>query len=276
MKKLLLLFLSIQCLLCTAQSADRIIFDVRYKPSTDYSQTIEQISETTIKYGGSPEMLERLATNGMENPMVITKQSTMESLLQTKKQDANGNFPLTITMLNTLSEDGKVIIPNGTIIYGKGTNGKLPTLDSIVSKDMDSGIKKMLLEMMQGTFSQMSFPVREVKIGESFSSETPLSIPIAGYTLNMGITTNYKLLNIINGIAELDIVQTYTMDSQILDQKLKATGSGKGRMFYDVKNNFYERYQVDTEMEMNAPLEQFDFTVKSKSGLTQTIRIQSK
>ena len=126
---------------------------------------------------------------------------------------------------------------------------------------------------MQSTFSQLNFPERQVKIGESFSIESPLSIPIAGVTIEITMTTNYHLLRINNGIADFDVSQVYTLKTIIAKYTVNATGSGQGKLFYDVSNNYYLKYQTDNEMEMNLKLDQFDLHLKNKSGFVQTSEI---
>lgn len=63
--------------------------------------------------------------------------------------------------INTTSNDGKKSIPDGTLIYGVGTIDDLPRLDSIVSKNLDENYKKALLQTLQSTFSQLSFPEKK-------------------------------------------------------------------------------------------------------------------
>jgi hypothetical protein len=249
---------------------DGLIFKVQYNPETKYSQTIEQISHYDMKYSGSEEFLRKLKDKGVQNPTITDKVSMIESVLKTGKSTEGTNFPLTIEFVKTTSSDGKKEIPDGTLIYGHGSIGNMPTLDSIVSNGLDEGVKKTLLQAMQSIFSQLSFPEKKIKVGESFSIESPLSIPIAGVTIEMEITTNYKLLSITNEIADFDVSQVFTMKSTITNYNFKATGSGKGKLLYDVSNNCNLKYQIDTEIGMNMKLDNFDLDINSKSGFIQT------
>ena len=270
MRKIILQLLTLTLLSCNSQSQDLLKFKVQYKPETKYSQTIEQTSHSDMKYSGSEEFLQKLKDKGVQNPTITDKVSKIESVFTTGKLTDGTNFPLTMEFIKTTSSDGKKEIPDGTLIYGHGSIGNMPTLDSIVSSGLDEEFKKTLLQAMQSTFSQLSFPEKKVKIGESFSRESPLSIPIAGVTVEMAITTTYKLLSITNGIADFDVSQIYTMKSTITKYTIKATGSGKGKLLYDVSNNYYLKYQIDTEMGMNMKLDNFDLDLNSKSGFIQT------
>jgi hypothetical protein len=273
MRKIILLLLTLTQISCNSQTKDGLTFKVQYKPETKYSQTIVQTSHSDMKYSGSEEFLQKLKDKGVQNPTITDKKSKIESVFKTGKLTDGTNFPLTMEFVKTTSSDGKKDIPDGTLIYGHGSIGNMPTLDSIVSDGLDGEFKKTLLQAMQSTFSQLSFPEKKVKVGESFSRESPLSIPIAGVTIEMTITTNYKLLSITNGIANFDVSQVYTMKSTITKYTIKATGSGKGKLLYDVVNNYYLKYQIDTEMGMNVKLDNFDLDLNSKSGFIQTTEI---
>jgi len=270
MRKIILLLLTLTEISCNSQTKDELTFKVQYKPETKYSQTIEQTSHSEMTYSGSEEFLQKLKDKGVQNPTITDNTSKIESVFKTGELSDGTNFPLTMEFVKTTSSDGKKDIPDGTIIYGHGSIGNLPTLDSIVSNGLDEEFKKTLLQAMQSTFSQLSFPEKRVKVGENFSRESPLSIPIAGVTVEMTITTNYKLLSITNGIGDFDVSQVYTMKSTITKYPIKATGSGKGKLLYDVSNNYYLKYQIDTEMGMNMKLDNFDLDLNSKSGFIQT------
>ena len=149
----------------------------------------------------------------------------------------------------------------------------MPTLDSIVSKELDEEFKKTMLQTMQATFSQINIPERNVKIGDVFDIDTPLSLPIASIQLEMTITTNYKLLSIKNDIADFDINQVYTMKTNTDKFPITATGTGKGKLLYDIVNNFNLKYQIEMEMSANVKIEQIELDITSITKLAQTAKI---
>lgn len=270
MKKISLQILIVTAFSFTSQSQDSLIFKVQYSPETNYAQTIEQTTHSNIKYLGSDEFLKNIKDKGISNPTITDKTSTIQTLFKTGKLTNKTDFPLTIEFLKTTSSDGKQEIPDGTLIYGHGSISSLPSLDSIVASGLDEEIKKVVLQTMQSTLSQLSLPEKRVKVGESFSTDTPLSIPIAGVTLDMTITTNYKLLSITNGIANIDISQVYTMKTTITEHTMQGTGSGKGKLSYDTLKNYYLNYQINTEMNMTLQLDNFGLDLTSKSGFVQS------
>lgn len=257
-------------------SQNELTLKIRYSPETNYSQTIEQTSENDITYSGSKEFLQKIKDKGIQNPTVTNSTSTIKSIFKTGKLNSKNFFSLTMEFLNSTNNDGKQIIPDGTIIYWYGTVDNMPKLDSIVSKDLDNKFKKELLQTMQNTFSQISFPDRKLKIGESFSQETPLSIPVLSTTIEMTMLTNYKLISIEDNLGNLEVSQNYTMKSKISNNDIVATGSGKGKIVYDIKNNFFLKHQTNGEIEMNVKMKDINVKVKSKNTFMQDVIISKK
>ncbi len=276
MERIILLFIMLAQLSCASQYQQGLIFRVQYKPETKYSQTIEQTSQSEIKYIGSKEFLQTLKDKNILNPTITKSHSIIEAIVSTGKLIDGMYFPLRMEFIKTTSNDGKTIIPNGTIIYGKSTVGNVPTLDSITSTGLNEEYKKVILQTMRGAFAQIKFPDKKLKVGDEFTIDSPLSIPIAEATVEMAITTNYKLISILNGIADFDISQVYAMKSKVIKYPIKATGNGKGKLLYDIANNFWRKYQIETEMEMNTTFDNFKLDTRSSGSLTQTTVITTK
>jgi hypothetical protein len=276
MKYKILISLILVSISFNTYSQDELILKIKYTPETNYSQTIVQTSENNITYSGSNEILQKIKDKGIQNPTTTNSSSTIKSDFKTGKLNNKNFFPLTMEFLNTINSDGKQIIPNGTIIYGHGTVDNMPKLDSIVSKDLDNKFKKELLQSMQSAFSQISFPVKKLKIGESFSQETPLSMPVLGNTIEMTILTNYKLISIENNLGNFEVSQIYTMKTNISNNDIVATGSGKGKIVYDIKNNFFLKYLTDGEIEMDIKMKDISIKMKSKNTFIQDVIISKK
>lgn len=268
---LLLLFIAIQ--LSVAQTKNEFQFKIQYNPETKYDQTLDQTSYLEMKYAGEADFMQTLKDKGVQNPTIINNHSIIESVMKTGKLTNKTYFPLTIEFLKTTNSDNKTQIPDGTIIYGKGTLGNMPTLDSIVSEGLNEEFKKGILETMKATFAQINIPERKVKVGDVFDIDTPLSIPVANVQMDMTITTTYKLLSIKNNIADFDVSQVYTMKTNTTKFPMNATGTGKGKLLYDVVNNFNLKYQIDMEMSANMKIEKIELDIKSKTGMIQSAKI---
>lgn len=278
MKKipLLLLLLATQFSIAQNRSKNEFQFKIQYNPETKYDQIIDQSSHLEMKYSGDPEMIQTLKDRGLENPTISDNHSVIESVFKTGKLMDKTSFPLTIEFVKSSNTNDKMIIPNGTIIYGKGSIDTMPTLDSIVSNGLSDELKKAILQTIQATFTQINIPERTVKVGEVFSLDTPLSIPVAGMQLDMTIATTYKLLSIQNNVADFDVSQTYLMKMNTTKFPMTATGTGKGKLLYDVVHNFNLNYQMDMEMAANAKIEKIELDILSKTKYIQTAKISKK
>lgn len=156
MKNILLLFLISFPLFNYGQSAAKILdFKIGYSPQTSYNQVVEQTSDTELHYIASDELLEKLKTQGVQNPTLAKTVTLMESVFKTGKIEKDGNFPVVIEFLKTTNSENKVVIPNGTLIYGKATTSTMPKLDSVVSKELDESFKKIFFKRFKVCFRRL-------------------------------------------------------------------------------------------------------------------------
>lgn len=276
MKKTLLLFLISLPLFNYGQSSKDILdFKIGYAPQTSYKQVIEQSSDTELLYIASDEILEKLKSTGVQNPTLAKSITIMESVFKTGKTEKDGNFPVVIEFVKTTNSEDKTIIPNGTLIYGKASSSSMPKLDSVVSKEMDEPYKKQLLQTVQSMFSQIALPEKKMKIGEAFTQVTPLTIPLAGTSIEMEITTIYKLINMTSEIANFDIVQQYIAKIAFEEGKFNITadGNGKGKLVYDIPQHFATKFVLDIGLNFEVKQDLFSLKLKSNSGFNQAVQI---
>lgn len=273
MKKLFLFIFISVTFLNYSQSNKILDFKAGYSPQTNYYQTTFNSSDYEVLYSGSEKFLETLKQNEVPNPTKIKNVFNLETLSKTGTSDKNGTFPITIEYLKSHDANGKTIIPDGTLLFGKATFSTMPQMDSIVSKDMEESFKNVIFQTVQSTFSQLVMPQKKLKIGESFTQENPLTLPIAGINIEMQITTTYNLKSMNSKNAFFDITQTYTMKMSDTRFETSGSGIGKGNLIYDIPNHFINENNL--EMDFNLNLKHTDFTLdlKSKSDFKQTTKI---
>ena len=273
MKNTLLLFLISFPIFSYGQSSKILDFKAGYSPETAYNQITSNASDYEVLYAGSEKFLENLKQNGVVNPTKIKNSFNLETLSKTGKSDKNGNFPITIEYQKSIDVNGKTIIPNGTLLYGKTSSSTMPEMDSIVSKGMDENFKNIIFQTVKSTFSQLVMPQKKLKIGESFIQESPLTLPIAGINIEMVITTTYNLKSMNSKNAFFDITQTYTMKMSDSRFETNGAGLGKGDLIYDIPNHFITENTL--VMDFNLDLKSTDFTLqlKSKSDFKQTSEV---
>ncbi|MFB3388818.1 hypothetical protein [Flavobacterium sp. LAR06] len=273
MKNTLLLFLISFPVFNYGQSNQILDFKAGSSPETTYNQTTSNSSDYEVLYSGSEKFLENLKQNGIVNPTKIKNSFNLETLSKTGKTDKSGNFPITIEYLKSIDANGKTIIPNGTLLYGKTSSSTMPEMDSIVSKGMEESFKNIIFQTVKSTFSQLVMPQKKLKIGESFIQESPLTLPIAGINIEMQITTTYSLKSMNSKNAFFDITQTYTMKMSDSRFETNGAGIGKGDLIYDIPNHFITGNTL--VMDFNLDLKSTDFTLqlKSKSDFKQTSEV---
>ncbi|SHM85910.1 hypothetical protein SAMN05444366_4360 [Flavobacterium saccharophilum] len=273
MKNILLLFLISFPFFNYGQSNQILDFKPGYSLETIYRQATSNSSDYEVVYSGNEKFLENLKQNGIVNPTKIKNSFNLETLSKTGKTDKSGNFPITIEYLKSIDANGKTIIPNGTLLYGKTSSSTMPEMDSIVSKGMEESFKNIIFQTVKSTFSQLVMPQKKLKIGESFIQESPLTLPIAGINIEMQITTTYRLKSMNSKNAFFDITQTYTMKMSDSRFETNGAGIGKGDLIYDIPNHFITGNTL--VMDFNLDLKSTDFTLqlKSKSDFKQTSEI---
>lgn len=273
MKQLFFLLFICTTTLSHGQSNQILDFKAGYAPETNYLQTTINSSDYEVMYSGSETFLETLKNSKVQNPSKIKTVFNLETVSKTGKSDKSGNFPITIEYLKSVDLDGKTIIPNGTLIYGKASLSTMPEIDSIVSKDMEEDFKNTVFQMVKNTFSQLALPHKKLKIGESFTQESPLTLPIAGINIEMQITTVYNLKSINAKNAFFDVTQTYTM--KMSDNRFETNGSGigKGNLIYDIPNHFISENNLEMDFTLGLKHTDFALDLKSKSDFKQTSTI---
>jgi len=255
---------------------DSIDFKIEYKPETKYSQTTERSSQTEISYSGPEISLQRLKARGIKNPTMSDKKIRKEALLNTGKLADGISFPCTYEVIRTINSDGKKDISDGAIFKGRCLVGKMPQFYSVKLDGLDEKYTTSLIQNLQNSFSQLDLPEKKLKIGEQFSVENPLSIPMEGSTVEMLVTTSYKLNSISNGTASFAVSQNYAMNPTLMDNSFHGTGNGKGELIYDIANQIALKNTLTTEIDINKKLDSFDFQLKAKSESVQTTTIAGK
>lgn len=245
-----------------------MVLKTHYTPQTTYNQTITQVNHSSVTYVGKQDFLESLKARGVENPTISADSSVINIVMRTGNQQQNKTFEVELEYISSLRSDGTSFIPDGTTVFGNATNSKME-LDSVYSPDLDESLKKVLLQTVETLFSQFRFPDKTMKVGDVFNQEMPINLPIANKTLNMVITSTYKLVKIENNIAFFDISQSYTMISNITEDPMTATGSGIGKFKYTLDYNYIIDYKMESEMILKMILDDFELNLIQNSNYVQ-------
>jgi hypothetical protein len=250
-----------------------IIPKVQYQPEKTYNISTIRGTETVITYSGQPIAMRKLKSMRIKNPTISKVKTKTDTELVTGKRSTDKSFPARLTYIKTMSLDGKNEIPEGTVVQGEIAGEQLPTFSSVTSGTLDFKQKAQLLQSVQSTFEQYKFPEQQLKIGDQFSTDRPMEMAMEGSTIDIVITTNYKLLSIKNDVAQFELNQTYQMTPKTMDNSFTGKGNGKGQLSYDIANCLVADYSIKTELEMNKKLDYYEFDLKTINELSQTTKI---
>ena len=262
MKKILSLTLS--CLSSFCFSQNEVKFTYSFQPNTTYITETTSLVKSTIAIEADEAMMEQLKSNGMELPMIMEQKSTFVLSNRTENLNEAGDLPLTMTydkMEMEMSMNGNSMPqqPNpfeGSEIKATFLADGTMRFDSITGTNVNEQIKSMLKGMLGQVQRQIDFPDKPMVIGDSFENEIPMSMPIANMQpIDMLIKVHYTLKSIENSIAYFDVDQSLTLGSEQEAFDIKASGSGTGKLTYDIDNNFMLSYESNLPMKMEMDMQ---------------------
>lgn len=226
---------------------DSIYFSPRYLPGKTYIKST--FSSYAIEFGvqGSKEMLEELKRYGIENPSVQTQEEKEKVRIITDKLSDTDTFPVSVTI-----EDPENLKLNGMKLKGFCKSGEQPVIQSIDSDSLQLGKEqeKNIISAIQGLLQQTKFPNKKIKIGDSFSVNTPVSYWMENITVDAKQKSTYLLEKVKKNKAYFIVTQNYAVKMRYNNSEFSGTGIGTGKLIYDIKNqqNIYEKSSGEIEI----------------------------
>ncbi|MDP9046825.1 MAG: hypothetical protein M3N14_01725 [Bacteroidota bacterium] len=244
MKKLI--YLSLLFIGFNAQAQKGIVFKMKFLPNHDYNGTVNMNISCKVNLSGDKDVLDKLTAQGITLPVNANVVMKMGGDTKTGARGSNDIFPVTMKFkvdqlaVNLNGKDINVPIPataNATTIFGHaGVDGKL-IADSIGGNKMKDTARQKMSQMMNALQQRINFPDRPLHIGDTFTQDMPLGIPLSA-NMKMDAKTIYKLINITNGNAFFDVTQSMNMAIPVKNETVTLIGSGSGKLIYDIKNSF--------------------------------------
>lgn len=109
-----------------------------------------------------------------------------------------------------------------------------------------------------------------MKIGDTFKQEVPMDMPVSGQNLKMLINVTYTLKEVKGSQAFFDYTQSISMNLKLEKGNTTATGSGNGKMTYDMPAN----YITDTtgDMIMNMAMQMGEMGMKMDMKMKTSVK----
>ena len=252
-------------------------FEIKVKPNTTYTTQVESSTDGIIDIIADDTILEQMKASGMETPMTMQQQSNITMVSQTSTKNSDGNIAAIMTYEKVKSDivvNGKAMNQPSPLdsmqIMGKFNSENKFEVDSIVGSSLNDQLRSTIAQTMETVQKQIDFPEEKIYVGDTFTNEIPMSIPMQGMNpMEIVVNTVYTLKKVENNIAYFDLTQALTLDTEQEAMKMSATGSGTGSCEYSIKDKWLVKYESDLPMnlslEMNAMM-----SMKMKMD-TQTI-----
>ena len=281
MKKIIVLFICGLSYIPTL-SQEGFRFELKIEPNKTYTTQMTTSSQGLIDIIAEDEFLEQLKANGVESPMKLEQEANITMVSKTGTKDANGAMParMSYEKMNskTTVNGNKVEVPNtltDTEIVGIYDADNKFEIDSIIGDNVTEQMRFTLVQTMENIQNQIEFPENEMKIGESFANEIPMSIPVQGMSpMNILVKTTYLLKEVAQGIAHFDLEQEVTLDTEQHQMKMSASGSGKGKCEYSIETNYLVKYDSELPMTLSVEMnEMMDMRMQmdTKTAMSTTI-----
>jgi hypothetical protein len=252
-------------------------FEIKVKPNTTYTTQVESSTDGIIDIIADDTILEQMKASGMETPMTMQQQSNITMVSKTSTKNSDGNIAAIMTYEKVKSDivvNGKAMNQPSPLdsmqIMGKFNSENKFEVDSIVGSSLNDQLRSTIAQTMETVQKQIDFPEEKIYVGDTFTNEIPMSIPMQGMNpMEIVVNTVYTLKKVENNIAYFDLTQALTLDTEQEAMKMSATGSGTGNCEYSIKDKWLVKYESDLPMnlslEMNAMM-----SMKMKMD-TQTI-----
>ena len=254
---------------------ESVTFKTKFKPNKKYKTQLKTTSQTEIEFEADKEIMDRFKSQGIELPMIMESETNMSTSIVTHDLDENGGFPATMSYGKIISKttiNGEEAIEekpySGIKILGKYDTDNKFKVDSILGKNISQQMRTTLIATLENIQQAIKFPEKPLKIGDKFSSEVPMSIPMQGMNpISIKIDIEYLLTEIKGGKAFFDLKQTVTLDTSQEQVNVIVNGTGTGTSEYDINESYLTKYTSRLPMDVTVKVNE-KMTMKMKATNT--------
>lgn len=244
-----------------SNAQDAVLFKLRYEPRSAYVTEMKMTGTTTIDYDGSPEVIASIRSSGMTFPMIVQSETSVKFTGVTDEKK-NGILPVIIKYDQMNSK---------SVVSGQEMKNDLPVNDLLIRAHYD-GDGRMIIDAVEGSLpeeakealrktassvgQQIDFPKTPVKRGETFTSYTPMNLPIPGSAADMKIRTDYTLRDVKAGTAYFDFIMNLDFDIKAGEGNFKSNGKGVGKMEFDIAKGMMTKSTSDMTFDFEMPVQE--------------------
>ncbi|WP_426669830.1 hypothetical protein ACPPVU_01045 [Mucilaginibacter sp. McL0603] len=242
-------FLALMCFSLTQVKAQKgVVLKVKYLPNHDYKISVNSDVKFNVNLTGDQELLDKLNSQGITNPVDAILSVSLNGDTKTGAMSADKTFPLNmdykISNISVTANGKQMPIPPKVTekdlkMVGHISEDWKLKIDSADGKVVVDSTEKKMQQMMDLFQKQIQFPDKALKPGDTFTQGSPMDIPMTqGQPIHIDAGITYKLVSISGGKAYFDMIPNFGMNFQIKAVSINVSGTGTGKMVYDIKNNF--------------------------------------
>ena len=275
-----MLIILFTALVVYANAQDGINFKIKYLPNHTYQIAGNTTMDFMVDLSANKDIAAKLKAKGIEQPINMHVQFDNTGNISTGEVSA-GVFLYTMSYdppAVNVTINGKAIpIPlpakttKGGSMYGHVSSDGTLKMDSLKGSKLNDSTTAMVQKMTSTILKQIKFPDHPLKPGDTFTQDIPFDIPAAvGKNMAIDIKVTYKLANIADNQAFFDLVQDLNMNLQVKKIAVTLTGTGTGKLIYDIKNQYPVSLNNNMDMKINAKLDTLNVNAIAKISSNQT------
>jgi hypothetical protein len=225
----------------------QVLFKISVLPNTNYSSVTKMDMNMEMTMVGDSAFTNMVGKKGLKFPMVMQMQTGFNSSVKTGIANLQKEIPFTMNIQTLPSKmtmngtDTNIPVPTTSqTYYGVYTDGIKAKIDSVAGKKMDENLKASIIKMIEGITGNIKFPEKPMKVGDTFTQDVPMDMPMGTFAAKIICKTTYKLISIENNKAFFDLNYVITMDMTVQKMTIDLSGDGDGKLVYNMDFSYMD------------------------------------
>lgn len=268
----------------TAAATESVELDYRLRPDRDL--VAEQVDEnvTTMRVVTDRGLVARSASQGARFPLTYHTVSRQRTRYVTGPAQPDGSFPATLSVLSRstslrLASGEERALPGQPRLEGFEFKALIDPQGqvrepSLVAQSADAAALDTVRQIMTTMLEQLlRIEVIRVEKGQATPQVVNMKLPLPGLgALDLKVTGSNRLIDLKDGQAHVEMVYVMAFGTPEGPVKIEASGTGGGRLHYDIAAQVARRIETNTLMNVLAHMA--DGTLEFQMNTRQTQQVQ--
>ena len=262
-------------------SQDEKAYYICYKPNKHYKFNTESYTRTITSLEGDKSIIENLNRASLY-PMEYSFLIVSEESAETGSSIIEGRVPIKYSFIKAQT---KTRIQNKTIVKKSPLNGIsvegyyideskfVPTPNCL--DGLSDSIKQSIFKSVSESQNQILFPAEQLKIGDKFTRNKSVQIPVSGLKpINCIISTEFTLVDTISRVAHFSINQNINQDSSKSNPSIDFNGVGSGDILFDKEDSFIISQIINNAISVKFKSDNLYVIINQNNSLNQKVKIE--